>query len=442
MCETRNFMGFPINELTVQSGSGKGGILMQYRTMKKSGDSLSILGYGCMRLPQNGSRIDEPRARAQLRYAIDHGVNYVDTAIPYHMGASEPFLGRALLDGYREKVKLATKMPHWNVKKREDMDRFLSGQLASLQTGRIDYYLVHNMQAESWKKLKGLGFADFVAKAKADGRIRNIGFSFHGGTKDLKAIVDDYAWDFCQIQFNYLDRDNQAGVEGLKYAAAKGLGVIVMEPLRGGMLARNASHAIQAIRDEADVKRSPAEWALRWVWNFPEVTVVLSGMNEEAHIEENLRVAGEALPGSLTEKEISLVDRVREAYLKSMKVGCTGCRYCMPCPAGVDIPACFETYNTKYLGGGAGPASIGYVSLVGGAFSGNKPGYASQCKGCGKCEKACPQHLPIRQHLQEVRKEFEGPTLPVMFFMVKVVQRFFSWRATRNASPPAKGGSR
>lgn len=405
--------------------------------MKKSGDSLSILGYGCMRLPEKGGRIDEPRATAQLRYAIDHGVNYLDTAIPYQMGASEPFLGRALLDGYREKVKIATKMPHWNIRKREDMDRFLTAQLASLQTDHIDYYLVHNMQGESWKKLKGLGFADFVQKAKAAGRIRNIGFSFHGGRADLKEIVDDYEWDFCQIQFNYLDRDNQAGVEGMKYAVSKGLGIIVMEPLRGGALAKKTSPAIQSIWDEADVKRSPAEWAFRWVWNHPEVTVVLSGMNDEAHIEENLRIASEALPESLTEKEIDIVDRVSETYLKNMKVGCTGCRYCMPCPAGVQIPACFETYNTKYLGGGVGPASISYIATAGGVFSGNRPGYASQCKACGKCEKACPQHLPIRQHLKAVSKEFEGPAMPVMIFIIRSFQRFVGWRASRKASRTA-----
>ncbi len=409
---------------------------MQYRTMKKNGDQLSALGYGCMRLPEKGGRIDEERATRQLRSAIDHGVNYIDTAMPYHMGASEPFLGRALRDGYREKVKLATKLPQWNVRKTEDMGRFLAVQLANLQTDHIDYYLIHNLQGSAWKKLKGLGIVDFMQKAKADGRIRNIGFSSHGGRAEFKEIIDDFSWDFCQIQLNYLDRDNQAGVEGLKYAASKGLGVIVMEPLRGGALGKKSSKEIQSIWDEAEVKRSPAEWAFRWVWNHPEVTVVLSGMNDEAHIEENLRTAEDATPGSLTEKEIDIVDRVSAAYRRNLKVGCTGCRYCMPCPAGVQIPACFETYNNKYIGGGAGIAGarVDYVVVVGGVVTGNEPGYASQCKDCGKCEKACPQHLPIRQHLKEVTKEFEGPTLPIMAFFVRNLLRLDGWRAARKAA--------
>ncbi len=414
---------------------------MQYRTMPKTGDRLSILGYGCMRLPEKGGRIDEERATKQLRHAIDHGVNYIDTAMPYHMGASEPFLGRALGDGYREKVKLATKMPHWNVRKGEDMDRFLTAQLASLQSNHIDYYLVHNMQAQSWQKLKALGFADFARKAKADGRIGNIGFSYHGGKADFCKIVDDYDWDFCQIQLNYLDRDNQAGVDGLKYAASKGLGVIIMEPLRGGGLSRKAPPAIQDIWDEADVKRSPAEWSLRWLWNYPEVTVVLSGMNEETHIEENLRVAGTAAAGTLTEKELALVDRVTDTYRRMLKVGCTGCRYCMPCPAGVQIPMCFDQYNNRTLGGGTGFGNLDYVVNLCGVFTGSRPGFASQCKDCGKCEKACPQHLPVRQHLKAVKSEFEGPAMPVMILFVKGFLRFDAWRAARKASRAASARS-
>ncbi|HEY3273857.1 MAG TPA: aldo/keto reductase [Methanocella sp.] len=407
---------------------------MQYRIMKKNGDRLSALGYGCMRFPEKGGRIDEELATKQLRYAIDNGVNYLDTAMPYQMGASEPFLGRALRDGYREKVRLATKMPHWNVRKSEDMERFLTVQLANLQTDHIDYYLVHNMQAQSWKKLKGLGFADFVKKAKADGRIRNIGFSYHGGKADFKQIIDDYDWDMCQIQLNYLDRDNQAGVEGLKYAASKGLGVVIMEPLRGGALAKKAPPAIQSIWDEADEKRSPSRWALQWLWDKPEVTVVLSGMNDEAHIEENLKTADEGLPGRLTEKEHKLIDRATDTYRQLLKVGCTGCRYCMPCPAGVQIPLCFDLYNNSYIGGGPGFGKLGYVIDLNGTFNGNKPGYASQCKECGKCEKACPQHLPIRQHLKTVKKEMEGPAMPLLIFFMKGYLRFDGWRAARKAS--------
>ena len=414
---------------------------MQYRTMAHSGDRLSVLGYGCMRLPEKGGRIDEERAKRQILSAIDRGVNYVDTAMPYHMGASEPFLGKALQGGYRQKVKLATKMPHWNVHSRDDMDRFLTAQLANLQTDRIDYYLVHNLQAAAWKKLKDLGFTDFVAAALRDGRIGNIGFSYHGGKPDFRAIVDDYPWQFCQLQINYLDRDNQAGLEGVRYAAAKGMGVIAMEPLRGGSLARKPAARLQAIWDEAPTPRSPAEWALRWVWNLPEVTVVLSGMNEEAHIEENLRIAEDALPGALTVEETALIDRVAVAHRQALKVGCTGCRYCMPCPSGVQIPACFEAYNRAFAGGpkGVGTPRILYVVETGGIFTGTAPGFASQCTECGKCVKVCPQHLPIPTHLKEVKKAFEGPATPLLVFAIRSFLRLDGWRSRRKAARQAAG---
>jgi predicted aldo/keto reductase-like oxidoreductase len=410
---------------------------MQYRTMKKSGDKLSALGFGTMRLPEKKGKIDEERATKQIRYAIDHGVNYVDTAMPYHMGTCEPFLGKALGDGYREKVKLATKLPHWFVKSREDMDKLLDVQLNNLKTNHINYYLIHNMKGSSWKALKELGIADFISRGKADGRIRNIGFSSHTGKKDFKEIIDDYPWDFCQIQYNFLDENNQAGTEGLEYAAAKdGLGVIIMEPLRGGNLAKTPPKEIQSIWDEATVKRTPAEWALRWVWNHPEVTVVLSGMNDENHIEENLRIAGEALPGSLTPQELSLVSRVADTYRKLMKVNCTGCRYCMPCPNGVNIPGCFDAYNNKYIGGGGpyyGNPMIGYIVTVGGTYFGEKPGYASQCEECNECVKVCPQHIPVPKRLKEVTKEFEGYGFKVMKPLINGFAAFDRWRTMRKS---------
>ena len=273
---------------------------MLYRTMPKNGDRLSILGFGAMRLPLKGRKIDEPRATAQIRLAIDRGINYIDTAMPYHGGASEPFLGRALADGYRQKVKLATKLPHWDVRERADMDRLLNLQLQNLRTDTIDYYLIHQLGLGDWQRLQGLGIADFLNRARQDGRIVNAGFSFHSGFDEFTAIIEAYDWDFCQIQYNYLDEQHQAGTRGLEFAARKGLGVIVMEPLRGGNLARKMPPAIEEIFAEADTKRTPVEWGLRWVWNRPEVITVLSGMNEEAHIEENLRIADEAQPDSLT----------------------------------------------------------------------------------------------------------------------------------------------
>ncbi|AKB31038.1 Aldo/keto reductase [Methanosarcina siciliae HI350] len=385
---------------------------MLYRKMPKNGDELSILGFGCMRLPvkEDGS-IDEERATRQVRYAIDQGVNYVDTAWPYHMEESEPFLGRALADGYREKVKLATKLPSWLIERREDMDKFLNAQLEKLKTDHIDYYLIHALVGDLWDNLEKLGVADFLDKAKADGRIRNAGFSFHGSGEDFNRVVDAYDWDFCQIQYNFLDEKNQAGTTGLKYAASKGLGVIIMEPLRGGNLTKTMPQAVKDIWEEAPIKRSPAEWALRWVWNHPEVTVVLSGMNEEAHVEENLKVAGEAYPNSLTETELQLVKKVERKYRELMKVGCTGCRYCMPCPAGVNIPLCFELYNNLYLSGNADETKFLYAAQLSGAISVGETGFASQCVQCGQCLEKCPQHIEIPKMLESVVEELEGSDL-------------------------------
>jgi predicted aldo/keto reductase-like oxidoreductase len=384
---------------------------MLYRQMPENGNQLSILGFGCMRLPLKDGKIDEERATKQIRYAIDNGVNYVDTAWPYHLGESEPFVGRALTCGYREKVKLATKLPSWTVKSREDMDRILNSQLERLKTDHIDYYLVHGLVGTLWDKMEKLDVLDFLDRAREDGRIINAGFSFHGSVDDFKRIVDAYPWVFCQIQYNLLDEKNQAGTEGLKYAASKGMGVIVMEPLRGGKLTDPIPPAVKDIWNEAAVKRTPAEWALRWIWNHPEVTVVLSGMNEEAHIEENLKIADEAYPDSLTDDELLLVKKVEQKYRDLMKTGCTGCRYCTPCPSGVDIPSCFEIYDNYYLSGNEKEAKLMYAAKPGGIIRGDIPGYASQCVQCEQCIEKCPQHLDIPSLLEAVAGEFEGKDL-------------------------------
>lgn len=383
---------------------------MLYRTIPKNGDELSILGFGCMRLASNADgSIDEERAAKQVRSAIDHGINYIDTAWPYHLGESEPFVGRALSGGYREKVKLATKLPSWLIESREDMDTFLNAQLEKLQTDHIDYYLIHALVGDLWDTVEKLGVADFLDIAKADGRIINAGFSFHGAKEDFNRIVDAYDWDFCLIQYNFLDETNQAGTAGLEYAASKGLGVIIMEPLRGGNLTKNVPKDVKKIWDEAPVKRTPAEWALRWIWNHPGVTVVLSGMNEEAHIEENLKTADQAYPDSLTDGELQLVKRVEKRYRELLKVGCTSCQYCMPCPEGVNIPLCFEYYNNLAMTDDPEAETFMYAARLGGAVSLGDPECASLCIQCGQCLEKCPQHIEIPTVLESVVEELEGP---------------------------------
>ncbi len=392
---------------------------MLFRKMPGTGDELSILGFGAMRLPQKGQKIDEERATAQIRSAIDSGVNYIDTAVPYHMGASEPFLGKALGDGYREKVKVATKLPHWQTKTKEEMLKLLDAQLKNLDTDRIDYYLIHALNGESWQKALEKGVIEFMNEAKASGRITNIGFSFHGQREDFKKIVDGYTWDFCQIQYNYLDQENQAGTAGLEYAASKGLGVIIMEPLRGGNLAGDMPPAIQKIMDTTPVKRSAAEWSLRWIWNRPEVITVLSGMNHEDQVAENVKIASEAHPNSLSVDELEMIDRVEKKFRELMKVPCTGCQYCMPCPHGVNIPGCFQVYNSRHMWGKGLMSRIMYHNAMSDAAISGKASYASLCKDCGLCEKACPQEIPIISELKNVKKEFEGPLDGVIRFILK-----------------------
>jgi len=395
---------------------------MLYRKVPKTGDELSILGFGCMRLAQKDGRIDEERATRQIRYAIDRGVNYVDTAWPYHGGESERFVGRALAGGYRERVRLATKLPAWNVRSRGDMDRFLDAQLERLATPVIDYYLVHSLTGEAWDRLAALGIEDFLDRAKRDGKIVNAGFSSHAGRESFKRAVDAYPWEFCMMQYNYLDTETQAGTEGLRYAAEKGLAVMIMEPLRGGALAVSPPAAVEDIWQSAGRKRTPAEWALRWVWNHPEVTLALSGMNDEAQVEENLATAAEAHPNSLTAAEADLIDRASRKYREIMKVGCTGCGYCQPCPSGVNIPECFDVLNAYHTFGRTQEAEFSYALRMGGVLSG-EPGYASLCSRCGECLEKCPQGLPIPDLLAEVAAQFEAPGLEER---VAAVRRLFT----------------
>jgi predicted aldo/keto reductase-like oxidoreductase len=378
---------------------------MLYRKMNKVASDLSILGFGCMRLPvTEDGHIDEKHATEMLRYAIDHGVNYVDSAYPYHNGESEPFLGRALQGGYREKAFVATKLPSWLVKSRADMDRYLDEQLERLQTDHIDFYLVHGLMKPFWENLRQLGVNDFLDDAIADGRIKYAGFSFHDELALFKEIVDYYDWTFCQIQFNFMDEQYQAGIEGLRYAADRGLGIVVMEPLRGGMLTKDIP-SVNDIWRRAPAQRSLSEWALRWVWNHPEVTVVLSGMSSFEQVEQNIAHAENGLPGSLSQKELDLFKEAEAEYRKRIKVPCTGYRYCMPCPSNVSIPECFEMYNQACMFNASDVANLNYGIVLGGMLSGN-PGFASQCQECGECEEKCPQGIPIREHLKEIASKF------------------------------------
>lgn len=386
---------------------------MLYRKIPGTGQSLSILGFGCMRLPieKNGA-IDRKRAIEQIRFAVDNGVNYLDTAWPYHSGESENLIAEALEDGYRDRVKIATKLPSWMIKSRDDMDFYLNAQLEKLKTGQIDYYLIHNLAGPMWEHLKSLGVIDFINQARRSGRIRYAGFSFHGKIDDFKTIVDDYPWELCQIQYNYLDEDHQAGREGLEYAASKKLGVVIMEPLRGGNLGMPESPPeVDALWKGAEHGRTPVEWALRWIWNHPEVTVVLSGMNEEAHIEENLKIADQAHAGSLTDHELSLVKKVEQTYRRLMKVGCTGCEYCMPCPSGVNIPGCFEVLNKLHLFKNVEEAKFLYAIRMGGGLTAGEAGFASKCVQCDECLETCPQQIPISDFLKEVVDALEDEEL-------------------------------
>ncbi len=327
---------------------------MKYRPLgNKIEWEVSALGFGAMRLPQtspNPADVDESESIRMLRYAIDNGVNYVDTAYPYHAGRSEVVVGKALQDGYRQKVRIATKLPSWAIQTVADFDKYLDEQLERLQTGVIDFYLLHGLNKDYWPKLRDLKVFQWAEKAMVDGRIGRLGFSFHDEFNLFKEIVDAYDnWTFCQVQYNYMDTDFQAGTKGVQYAAAKGLGVVVMEPLRGGSLAKQPPQSVGRIWDEAEHQRSPAEWALLWAWNHPEVSVVLSGMSAFDQVQENLTIADRSGPGALTPAELKLIARVSDAFKKLSPIPCTNCGYCLPCSQGVEIPRIFEFYNNGIM---------------------------------------------------------------------------------------------
>jgi len=378
---------------------------MQFRTFGKTEESVSLLGFGCMRLPLVGKDtkdIDEKEAIRLIRDGIDSGVNYIDTAWGYHGEMSEPLVGKALQDGYREKVHLATKLPSWLIQTREDMDTYLNAQLEKLQTDQIDFYLVHTLNSKYWENLTQLGLFEFLETAKSDGRIKHIGFSFHDKLPLFKEIVDAYDWSFCQIQLNYMDTEYQAGLEGMHYASDKGLGIVVMEPLRGGNIVRNIPQDIMDVWVGSKwPDRKPADWALRYVMNMPEVHVVLSGMGEQFELDENISSAKNSTPNHLSSEELDTIKTVSDIYRSRIQVDCTQCAYCMPCPFGVEIPRVFGMFNGAYIFNDIETHKNYYHMFI-------KPeGHASNCTACGACETACPQHIPIVETMKRVVSDFE-----------------------------------
>lgn len=391
---------------------------MQYRTMPKTGDQVSLLGFGCMRLPtrvggEASSLIDKDKALAQIKMAIDQGVNYFDTAFPYHLGASETFLGEHVLStDLRNKIKIATKLPCMSIFREESIEEIFDKQIKKLQVDYIDYYLLHALDGIVWDRMVKLGIKDFMDKIKKEGKVINMGFSFHGKRSDFLRIVDSYDWDFVQVQYNMLDENFQAGVEGIEYAHSKKMGVIVMEPLRGGSLVGQIPLEVQKLYDTSEVKRKPVDWALRWVMNHPAVTCVLSGMNNEDHIRENINVACDALPNGLDEQELAIIDSVRDTYDRLLQVGCTGCAYCMPCPAGIDIPSAFKQLNNYHMFSKMS-ARLMHIAYAGVQNEDGKAHWTSSCIDCGKCEQVCPQNIDIRNEFPKIQRNLEGPAARV-----------------------------
>jgi predicted aldo/keto reductase-like oxidoreductase len=378
---------------------------MKYRKFGKLNWKVSALGFGAMRLPiigNDASKIDEPEAIRMIRYAIDNGVNYVDTAYPYHRGQSESLVGKALEDGYREKTKLATKMPVWMVKSKQNMDKYFDEQMQRLRVKQIDFYLLHGLGGKSWQKMKKFEVLKWLEKKQDEGKIAHAGFSFHDEYPVFQKIVDSYdRWTFCQIQYNYPDPDYQAGTKGLKYAASKELAVVIMEPIAGGRLALKPPAGIEAIWNKAAVKRTPAEWALQWVWNQPEVSVVLSGMSTMDQVKENVKSADRSGPGVLTSNELQIINEVASKYKEFGFIGCTGCRYCMPCPEGVDIPEIIALYNEYYVKDMDDAIKKKYRKHI------RPENQAKKCARCGKCEELCPQKLAIRDVINRAAWIFE-----------------------------------
>lgn len=391
---------------------------MEYR-LDKYGNKLSILGYGCMRFTQTPLGVDMKKTEKEILAAVESGINYFDTAYIYP--GSESALGEIVeKNNLRDKIHIATKLPHYMLKKHEDFDKFFNEELKRLRTDYVDYYLMHMLtDVITWQRLIDMGLLEWLEEKKKSGVIRQLGFSYHGNSDMFCNLLDAYDWDFCMIQYNYLDETSQAGINGLKYANAKGIPVMIMEPLRGGKLANKMPAGAVKIFNKYPVKRSPAEWAFRWLWNQSEVTVVLSGMNSMEMLNENVRVASEVKAGEFTENEAALFKEVIAEINKKTKIGCTGCRYCMPCPKGVDIPGIFAAYNRRY----SDSRLQGLIEYAMCTSIRNKYTGAANCINCGKCEQHCPQAIEIRKELATAKKAFEGPVYKVGVKILKKIMK-------------------
>ncbi|WP_405267698.1 aldo/keto reductase [Methanobrevibacter sp.] len=393
---------------------------MQYRLISKTGDEISSLGFGAMRLPLKNGKIDRDKASRLIFHAIDNGVNFIDTAYLY--GDSETFLGEILTDEIRSKVKISTKLPSINVKKYEDMENILNEQLRRLQIDCIDYYLIHAVDLKTINRLLKRNLVKFIDKARFEGKIQHVGFSYHGPKEEFETVVDAYDWDVVMVQYNYFDENVQASMEGIEYAASKGIGVIVMEPLKGGILAGKMPDEVEHVFRKANPNKSNADWALEWVLNNRNVTCVLSGMNSFEQLDDNLAIASKTTPLSMSFEEMETIELVKRVMRNSLKINCSSCGYCMPCPQGVNIPECMKIYNEKYLfnhNGFVNQSLIDYYQYVGGIM-GNE-GNAGKCNGCGKCLRKCPQKLDIISELKKVKKEFEFPGVHYILLFIQHV---------------------
>ena len=393
---------------------------MQYRLIKKTGDEIFPLGFGAMRLPLKNGKIDRQKAKELIYHAIDQGVNFIDTAYLY--GDSETFLGEILQGEYKDKVKLSTKLPTINVRKYDDMEEILAEQLKRLQIDSIDYYFIHAVDLKAMNRLFKKDLAKFLKKAQSEGKIRHVGFSYHGPKEEFPSLIDAYDWDVVMVQYNYFDENVQASVEGIEYAASKDMGIFIMEPLKGGILAGKMPGEAEEIFKKANPNKSNAQWAMEWVLNNRNVTCVLSGMNSFEQLDENLEIAHKTTPLSMSFEDLETVELVKRVMRNSLKINCSTCGYCMPCPQGVNIPECMKIYNEKYLFNHKGfinPSFMDYYQYVGGIMGSS--GNAGKCNGCGRCLRKCPQKLDIVSELKKVKKEFEVPGMKYILLFVQHV---------------------